>query len=642
MSCDQSQTRSHTLASSDIVHTNTAKLSEDRSVHDLGWNEKLDHDAKPWIHGTHNEDIWVLVRRLNKSVYEVKSAREIPYGGLDLTVAEGSENSPNKLRSEMERLYMGLVLGLFSFAKTTARLRSWREPRRTGVFCTVYFIAWLLDYLNLLFAVVVIALTLSPRTRTILFPPAPLAMVDIRDGSIAKPMGGILGSTDAATGAPQNLKGESVENEASNFITSVSAIATNLLTGKDPHGAPNEFDGSSEQGFKPQLDITTMAVVKDKAEGMDRPSQDKTKAPMEEKIWEQMTPLLHMIILISDVWERLSNILIPTPPFDQQNHKKRLAAYILPLAAASIFLSRDTVIRGTTLAFGVGIFGDPILTWCYHYANTQRWTESFHLNNTLFKGVPTNNQLALTLLRVGEANRAPVPPPAHMRHTVPNKSINIDDDDVISASMGDKPLGASQSQLENVAERDKEMADHAGGEDTEVQQAVGHGRKREKIFGLLKGGAKEVAKATSTIDKIRAKAGSENAKTRVGALPSSKDEEQTIGPVEFSARYEGKKGFVYVNAAAGFVVFNKNSITEENPNTVWTLNIDSITQLRKHSGYGMKAKLAAGWAVDGPIYDGLRIVDQEGNHFVVTALPYRDALFNRLCAIGKHTKWEVW
>ncbi|GKT71379.1 hypothetical protein ColTof4_03802 [Colletotrichum tofieldiae] len=134
-------------------------------------------------------------------------------------------------------------------------------------------------------------------------------MVDIRDGSIAKPMGGTLGSTDAATGAPQNLKGESVENEASNFITSVSAIATNLMTGKDPHGAPNEVEGGSKQGFKPQLDVTTMAVVKDKAEGMDRPSQDKTKAPMEEKVWEQMTPLLHMIVLISDFWERLSKLV---------------------------------------------------------------------------------------------------------------------------------------------------------------------------------------------------------------------------------------------------------------------------------------------------------------------------------------------
>ncbi|KAG7110732.1 hypothetical protein HYQ44_020309 [Verticillium longisporum] len=39
-------------------------------------------------------------------------------------------------------------------------------------------------------------------------------MVDMTTGGVAKPMAGTLGSTDAATGAPQNLKGEAVENEA--------------------------------------------------------------------------------------------------------------------------------------------------------------------------------------------------------------------------------------------------------------------------------------------------------------------------------------------------------------------------------------------------------------------------------------------
>jgi hypothetical protein len=129
-----------------------------------------------------------------------------------------------------------------------------------------------------------LAVIISPKARILVFPPAPLSMVDINTGGPAKPMGGTLGSTDAATGAPQNLKGESVENEASNFIASVAAIATNLMTGQDPHGAPGELEGGSKQGLKPQLDVTTMAVVKDKAEGMDRPSEDKTKVPIEETV----------------------------------------------------------------------------------------------------------------------------------------------------------------------------------------------------------------------------------------------------------------------------------------------------------------------------------------------------------------------
>ncbi|WYZ36032.1 hypothetical protein EsH8_X_000679 [Colletotrichum jinshuiense] len=462
-------------------------------------------------------------------------------------------------------------------------------------------------------------------------------------GSLAKPLAGTLGSTDSATGAPQNLKGESVENEASNFVTSVAAIATNMMTGRDPHGAPNELEGGSKQGFKPQLDVTTMAVVKDKAEGMDRPSQDKTKAPMEEEIWNQMTPLLHMIILVSDFWERLSNILAPTPPFDREKHSLRLAAYIAPLAAVSLVLTRNIFLRGVTFIIGVGLFGDPLLKKTYHYMNDNNWTQYFHLNNTLFKGVPTNLQLALTLLRIGEANKAPLPPPAHVHHAPPDEAIAIDEN-TIDALGDDSPLGASRAELEHAAERDAEIAEHAGGEDTEIQQAVGHGKKREKMFGILKSGAKGVAKASSGVDKLRAKAGSENAKMRVGVIPSSHNGPEVVGPVEFSARYDGQKGFLYVNSSADvpFVAFNRNSIDNVDLDTVWALNIEGITQLRKHSGYGMKAKLASGWATDGPIYDGLRIVDQNDKQWVVTALPYRDALFNRLCAIGKGTKWEVW
>ncbi|RBQ96573.1 hypothetical protein VDGD_20219 [Verticillium dahliae] len=252
----ETQTYSHSLAKADVLAVTAAAPSDDGSVLDLGWNQKPEHDAKPWIKGMHNEDVWVLVRRLNKEVYELKKTDHVPYGGLDLVVARDSECSPNKLRSEVERLYMGMT----------------------------YFAAWTLDCLMPLLIVATIALVVSPRVRVVLFPPAPLSMVDMTTGGVAKPMAGTLGSTDAATGAPQNLKGEAVENEASNFVASVAAIATNLMMGQDPHGAPFEQEGGSRDGFKPQFDVTTMAVVKDKAEGMDRPSQDKTKAPMEEVV----------------------------------------------------------------------------------------------------------------------------------------------------------------------------------------------------------------------------------------------------------------------------------------------------------------------------------------------------------------------
>ncbi|KAG7139347.1 hypothetical protein HYQ45_003653 [Verticillium longisporum] len=650
----ETQTYSHSLAKADVLAVTAAAPSDDGSVLDLGWNQKPEHDAKPWIKGMHNEDVWVLVRRLNKEVYELKKTDHVPYGGLDLVVARDSECSPNKLRSEVERLYMGMLLGLFALVKTLARLRSWREPARTAAFGLTYFAAWTLDCLMPLLIVATIALVVSPRVRVVLFPPAPLSMVDMTTGGVAKPMAGTLGSTDAATGAPQNLKGEAVENEASNFVTSVAAIATNLMMGQDPHGAPFEQEGGSRDGFKPQFDVTTMAVVKDKAEGMDRPSQDKTKAPMEEVVWHQMTPLLHLLILTSDTWERLANILVPTPPFDRQNHRIRLAWYLVPLAALSLLVTRDVAVRALTFVVGVLLFGEPLVSRALRNLAGNGWTNYFHLNNTIFRGVPTDLQLALTLLRLGEAHRAPFPPPARVHQPPPDEPIDINET-VIDASAGDQPLGVSADELQHTADHDAAQADHAGGEDTEVEQAVGHGNKREKVFNIFKGSAKEAVKAAAVVDKIRAKTGATHAKQRVGVLPPDKKEKEEkrgshiVGPVEFSARYEGTAGYVYVNSAADepFLAFNKYSIRtpiskKEDLKTLWVVNIEDIEQLRKHSGYGMKAKLAAGWATDGPVYDALRIVDKKGAVYIVTSLPYRDALFNRLCAIGKHAKWEVW
>ena len=60
-----------------------------------------------------------------------------PLGGLDLNAAEEDEFSPDKLRASLERLYMTVIVGMVAFGKHIARLRSWREPRRTAGFCAV-------------------------------------------------------------------------------------------------------------------------------------------------------------------------------------------------------------------------------------------------------------------------------------------------------------------------------------------------------------------------------------------------------------------------------------------------------------------------------------------------------------------------
>ena len=67
----------------------------------------------------------------------MKAIKDKPLGGLDLNIADEDEFSPDKLRANIERLYMTVIIGVMGFGKHIARLRSWREPRRTAAFCTV-------------------------------------------------------------------------------------------------------------------------------------------------------------------------------------------------------------------------------------------------------------------------------------------------------------------------------------------------------------------------------------------------------------------------------------------------------------------------------------------------------------------------
>lgn len=72
-----------------------------------------------------------------KQVYNVKAVPDAPLQNLDLTRADDDEFSPDKLRATIERFYTSVVVTLASFVKHVARLRSWKEPRRTTIFCLV-------------------------------------------------------------------------------------------------------------------------------------------------------------------------------------------------------------------------------------------------------------------------------------------------------------------------------------------------------------------------------------------------------------------------------------------------------------------------------------------------------------------------
>jgi hypothetical protein len=119
---------------------------------------------------------------------------------------------------------------MMGFGKQVVRLRSWRETRRTASFCTAYFLAWIFDLIMPLVFITLIALITYPPCRPVLFPPAPIALVS-GTGGVQKPKAGVLGSHDSATGAPENHKGEAVEQEASNFVNGIASVALSSATG---------------------------------------------------------------------------------------------------------------------------------------------------------------------------------------------------------------------------------------------------------------------------------------------------------------------------------------------------------------------------------------------------------------------------
>lgn len=74
---------------------------------------------------------------LSQQIYYVKALPEAPLQNLDLIRAEDEQFSPDKLRATLERFYTTIVVALASFVKHIARLRSWKETRRTSAFCAV-------------------------------------------------------------------------------------------------------------------------------------------------------------------------------------------------------------------------------------------------------------------------------------------------------------------------------------------------------------------------------------------------------------------------------------------------------------------------------------------------------------------------
>jgi hypothetical protein len=241
--------------------------------------------------------------------------------------------------------------------------------------------------------------------------------------------------------------------------------------------------------------------------------------------------------------------------------------------------------------------------------------------------------LTITLLRIGEANRAPLPPPPRSDQPPPSRpSSPVNADEL--------PLDSSQAEVD-AAIRPEPKDEKADSEEHEGDEKKKTKHTGKRIIKFFKGATKAGVEGALGTDRIKAEIGSEPAKNRLGILPNPTDT-STSGPVDFKARYKGKKGTIYISTTATIpcISFTTTSVTK-NPEPIFSVAIADIKEIRKIGGLGWKAKLVVGWAMDREIADGLEIVDREGHKWTLTAIFLRDELFNRLVAMGGQ-KWESW
>ncbi|KAI1792006.1 hypothetical protein LXA43DRAFT_888244, partial [Ganoderma leucocontextum] len=537
------------------------------------------------------------------------------------------EFSPEKLRANLERLYMTVIASAAAFGKPehVARLRSWNDPRRTTAFVLVYFVSW---YLNLLSAVLLstlLVLMFCPPSRRTLFPPAPLAAVSATTGDLQVPRAGALGSDDSLTGATGAHHGEAVEQEASHFVASVATIGAGTMETEVDQGSRTSGDWFAGALPDPSDLALKANNVKDTANvpgGEEDPAAQVAKKSVEGAMWEKMRPVMRTLADVVDGWERFANALEPAPPFPKYEARFRLAAVVVPLLVTSFTVPAEVVLRGMWFLIGLVFFSQPVLSRAIDGLNRQapHWREHIELRRTFLRGVPTNAQLTLTLLRIAEQAKAPLPFRGRIRLST---------------------LLARRSEGESLTDDDHDGADRESVEGGNDKGTNGKKTRRSKLVGFLKKTTRAGVGGVLGVDHLKAKVGDEYAKRRLGAVPRKGVE--GAGPTSFSARVHRRKGRVLVvsSAASPCVSFVPEKLLRgaEGIEGEFSVGVADIVALRKMGGLGWKGKLVVGWATGRDVLDGLEIVDRWGGQRVVTAVKGRDELFNRLIAMGAQN-WE--
>lgn len=160
--------------------------------------------------------------------------------------------------------------------------------------------------------------------------------------------------------------------------------------------------------------------------------------------------------------------------------------------------------------------------------------------STLLKGIPSDQQLTITLLRLGEMHDTPLPPPPMYTEAPPERAVTPELEDnlpPVNPETAERDLTHdSENYEEHYAGYDHDSDATLG--DKEDDASSGGGKKKHRFLGFLKGTAKTGVTAVMGADRIKASAGSTHSKERQGVL---RKRQYVDGPSMFKCRYGGKK-----------------------------------------------------------------------------------------------------
>lgn len=241
------------------------------------------------------------------------------------------------------------------------------------------------------------------------------------------------------------------------------------------------------------------------------------------------------------------------------------------------------VLKTNGFLLGLGLFADPLIKRGQSYLddNFPHWEKLLQLRNSLLKGVPTNAQLAITLLRVGEANNAPLPPPPYSSAPPPDTAHEGAgrDLDHLGKLFILKVASRSLRRPEGVTDHEKAQAIHPDNSSTTAwtDRAKPTKRRGRHFLASLKGATKGSVGVILGTDRLKAAAGAEHARNRLGVLRSGP--EPLSGPVRFPARFQGKRGHAYITTKATGPALSWTT-EREDIDPVFSIGIDDIQVCR--------------------------------------------------------------